>query len=93
MEIYKTIPLKASKIMEISKFDLKDKNAEYAHRFSTNEFIENLWEDDTHSFLRFKISATDSLSGFGRVFHKDYHIKKNSINRGVHEFGNSFEIN
>ena len=92
IEKNKRIPLRISEIMEISKFDLKDKNAEYAYRLTTAENIEELWEDDAHSFLRFKISATDSLSGLGKVFYKDYYVKKNSIEEGGFEFGNSFNI-
>lgn len=87
-----TIPLKINEIMEIPKFDLKDKNAEYAYRLTTIENIEKLWEDDAQSFLRFKISATDSLSGFGKVFYNDYYVKKISIEEGGFEFGNSFNI-
>ncbi len=88
----KEIPLKRSEIMEISKFDLKDEMAGYAFRFLTYENIEDLWKDDTHSFLRFRIFATDSLSGFCKGFCKYYHTKRNSIKGGDFEFGNSLEI-
>ena len=92
IEQNKTIPLINNEIMQISKFDLKDKNAEYAYRLTTNENIEELWKDDEHSFLRFIISAKDSLSGLGKVFYKDYYVEKNSIEEGGFEFGNSFNI-
>lgn len=88
----KTIPLKRSEIMEISKFDLKDKTAGYAFRFVIYENLEELWKDETRSFLRFRVYAVDSLSGFGRVFVKEYHTKRNSIKEGDFEFGNSLEI-
>ncbi len=88
----KEIPLKRSEIMQISKFDVKDKTAGYAFRFLTYENIEDLWQEDTRSFLRFRIYATDSLSGFSRVFSKDYHTKRNSIKEGDFVFGSSLEI-
>ena len=85
------IALKTSEIMEISKFDLKDEMANYAYRFIVNENIEKIWEN-SNSFLRFKISAKDSLSGFSRVFTKNYHTKINSIQEGKFEAGNTLEI-
>ncbi|MCD4783177.1 MAG: hypothetical protein K8T10_05015 [Candidatus Eremiobacteraeota bacterium] len=87
----KIIALKTSEIMEISKFDSKDKMWNYAYRFIVDENIETKWEN-SHSFLRFKISAKDSLSGFSRVFSKNYHTKINSIQEGKFEAGNSLEI-
>lgn len=92
IEHNKKIALRTDKIMELSKFNLKDKNAEYAYRFIPTKNIEELWDDDVHSFLRFKISATDSLSGFCKVVKKDFHVKNNSIEEGVFEFGNSLDI-
>lgn len=85
------IALKSSEIMEISKFDLNDKMGNYAYRFIVNENIEKIGEN-SNSFLRFKISAKDSLSGFIRVFTKNYHTKINSIQEGKFEAGNSLEI-
>jgi len=92
IEHTKIISVKYNHIMEISKFDLQDKNAEYAWRLITTENIDDLWEDDAHSFLRLKIFATDSFSGFGKIFHRDYHIKKSCIEEGNFEFGNSIKI-
>lgn len=88
----KEIPLKRSEIMELPKFDPKDKEANYAYRFITYENIEEIWEHDTMEYLRFRIYARDSLSGFGKVFIKDYHTKRNSIKEGDFEVGNSLEI-
>lgn len=88
----KAIQLKRNAIMEISRFNLKDKTAGYAFRFISYENIEEIWKDDAHSFLRFRIFATHSHSGFGQVFRKDYHTKRNSIKKGDFEFGNSLEI-
>lgn len=85
------ITLKNSELMEIAKIDLKDKEADLGdYRFITYEDIEEIW--DNNKFLRFKISAKDSLSGFSRVFTKNYHVKRNSIKEGKFEVGNSLEI-
>ncbi len=86
------IPITPNEVVELSKFDTKDTNAEYAYRFIIDENIEELWEDDVHSFLRFRISANDSLSGFNKVFEREFHTKRNSIQEGEFEFGNSLEI-
>ncbi|NOX37708.1 MAG: hypothetical protein GXO78_09245 [Calditrichaeota bacterium] len=85
----KEIKLKRDEIMEISRFNKKDPLAGYAFRFVTFENIDEIWQDDTHFFLRFRIHATDSFSGFSRVFVKDYHKKRSSIKEGEFEFGNS----
>jgi hypothetical protein len=92
IEQNRTIPLRTDYIMELPKFNLKDKNVEYAWRFNVDGNIEKLWNDDERSFLRFKIFATDGVSGFGRVFNRDFHIKKNSIIKGVFEYGNTCDI-
>ncbi|WP_156786032.1 hypothetical protein [Archaeoglobus veneficus] len=87
----KEIPLRRSEIMYLEKFDPNDENAEYAFRFVTYENIEEIWKDDKRSFLRFRICATDSISGFTKVFIKEYHTKS-LIREGEFEFGNSMEI-
>lgn len=86
------IPLVRSKIMEIEKFDPRDESADYAFRFIIDADVEEIWKDDSHSFLRFRISATDSFSGFKRVFIMDYHKKRDCIKQGDFKFGNSLEI-
>ena len=88
---FKNIQLKISRLMELSEFNLKDEWASYEHRFATYENIEDLWKEDDE-FLHFRIHATDSYSGFSRVFTKDYHTKRKCIKEGHFEFGNSLEI-
>ena len=88
----KEIQLKRSNPMELSRFDRKDKEARYAFRFLTYQDLDTLWEDDIHSYLRFRIFAMDSLSGFGKVYTQDYHTKRNTLINGDFEFGDSLEI-
>jgi hypothetical protein len=87
----KEILLKRSEIMGLEKFDKKDKEGNYAFNFLTYEDIENIW-DDTHSYLRFRIYAIDSLSRFGKVFIKDYYTKRNVIKGGEFEAGESLKV-
>jgi hypothetical protein len=86
------IPLKRSDPLEIPKFDEKDENAQYAFRFVTYSDIDELWIDDAHSFIRFRMYGRDAVSGFGKVFTQDYHTKRQSLKDGDFRFGNSFEI-
>ena len=78
--------------LEIPGFYRKDKGATFTYRFTTNENLESIWKDDAHSYMRFRIFATDSFSGFGKVFRQDYYTKRNTIQEGHFEFGDSFKI-
>jgi len=90
---FKQIPIIPNELMELPKFNLKDIEwAGYEYRFITYEDIENLWKDDKKSYLYFRIYAVDSLSGFGKLFIKEYRNKQYSIKEGDFKFGNSFEI-
>jgi hypothetical protein len=62
----KKVPLKASEIMTMNKFNLKDKEVRYVFRFTTYEDIESFLQDD-FSYLRFRIYAVHSFSGFGAL--------------------------
>jgi hypothetical protein len=84
------IQLKTNNLSEMTKFNSKDKTAKYVFRFICEENIEKDWNEN--SFLRFKISATDSLSGFTNVFSKDYKTIEKSIKEGKFEFGKSLKI-
>jgi hypothetical protein len=90
--ISKEIKLQRSEIMELSEFNLKDNTAAYAYRFRSYEDLDESWNDDKQSYLRFRLYATHSISGFSRVFRKDFHTKRNSIVDGDFAFGNSVEV-
>ena len=93
-EIWKSnaIDLKRSDPIIIGKYDKKDEQSNYAYRFLTYENIYEKWGDDSSQFLRFRIFARHSVSGFGRVFFKDYRLKRNSIMEGDFSKGDTFEI-
>ncbi len=86
------IKLKRSDPIEIAKYDRNDKEASFAYRFLTYEDIDNLWGDDKQRYLRFRIFASDSLSGLGKVFKQNYHIKRSAIVDGDFEFGDSLNV-
>jgi len=86
------IKLKRNNIFEIAAFNKKAKAAEYAFRFTTFENLDKIWKNDTKSFIRFRIYATDALTGFGRVFTHDYRVKRLAIKHGEFYSGNSFKI-
>lgn len=89
--IYKSkeILLKRKELLILEKFDEENKQAGYAYRFLTYENIESLWKNE--SFLRFRIYAINSFSGFGKVFTKDY-LTKMEIKNGDFVYGDSLKI-
>jgi hypothetical protein len=80
--------------MELPGLDKRDKEARYAIRFQTMESLEDLWlqlHGNETCYLRFNDRATDSLSGFSKVFEKTYRSLK-AVEEGQFEYGNSFTI-
>jgi hypothetical protein len=93
-EIYKSkaIGLQRADPIVIDKYDKRDKEANYAYRFVTYDNLETLWGNDNVQFLRFRIYARHSVSGFGTFASKDYRLKRNSIKEGEFSKGDTFEI-
>jgi hypothetical protein len=78
--------------LEISKYKGNQEEENYAYRFTIREDLDKIWEDDRHSYLRFAIFATDSLSGFARVFSQEYRLKRISLKEGDFVRGHGLEI-
>ena len=76
----------------LSSFNKKDTNAKYARRFHTLANIDELWSSDDSQFLIFRLYCHDEVSGFGKVFTKEYRTKRNSIKSGQFHFGNDLSI-
>jgi hypothetical protein len=87
-----SINFKQSDPIMIDKHDKIDKDANYAYRFVTYENIDNIWNDENIQFLRFRIYAKHSISGFGKFVSKDYRLKRNTIKEGEFSKGDTFEI-
>lgn len=76
----------------IPAYDPKDQDAMYAARFSYAEDLEALWKDDDRAYFRFVLIATDSLSGFTRLFRQDFHTRRASLIKGSHHFGKDLNV-
>lgn len=88
----KAVELRRSDPIVIDKYDSADLDANYAYRFVTYANLEEAWSDDNVQFLRFRIYARHSISGFGVYAYKDYRLKRNSIKSGEFSKGDTFEI-
>ena len=86
------VRLKTSEVFHIGKYSKKDKSAEYAYRFVCYEDLESLWVEGRGNHMKFRIIATDSLTGFSKVFYRRFHIKRTTLIPGSHEFGDSLEV-
>jgi len=87
----KQLPLKQTEVFEISRNDKKDSNADYAWRFVTDEDLDKIWGSD-NDLVRFRVLATDSLTGFSRAFVHQFRLARNSIKDGSHHFGNDLNV-
>jgi len=88
----KAVELRRSDPIVIDKYDQTDVDANYAYRFVTYENLEEAWDNDNVQFLRFRVYARHSISGFGVFAYKDYRLKRNSIKAGEFSKGDTFEI-
>jgi len=88
----KTVQLKRSDPIVIDKYDKLDADVNYAYRFVTYEDLEKIWDNDNVQFLRFRIYARHSISGFGAFAYRDYRLKRNTIRSGEFSKGDNFEI-
>ncbi|MBI4322097.1 MAG: hypothetical protein HY675_26700 [Chloroflexi bacterium] len=86
------IPLYKAFPMRIEVFDKLDTQGYYAFRFRTYEDVDALWGNDDIEFLRLRVMATDSFSGFTDVFVQNYYKKQFSICYGHYAARDSFEI-
>jgi hypothetical protein len=85
------ISLLRSELLHIAAFKRNDEDAQYAFRFVTEDDLDALWSKSSQ-YVRISIYATDSLSGFGRVFSRNFHNKKSEIEDGDFRFGDSFAV-
>jgi hypothetical protein len=67
------------------------KNAEYAFLVNTYEDLDKIWQGDQVKIV-FELSARHSLSGFSRVFVKEYGDKDIHLAHGKFHYGDSLEI-
>lgn len=58
---------------------------ESAFRFATNQNTETNWTGN--NFISFSVHAKDSLTGFGKVFPKEYYSRAGALREGEFEMG------
>jgi len=85
------IPLVRSEVLELAKYKRETETEVFSFNFITQVDLDGLW-DDSRSFLRFRLYVVDSLSGFGRLFIKDYHLRRTTIKEGSFEARGSLKI-
>jgi len=88
--VRKPIELKKNYLINLSKYSKQDKNANYAFRFRANDSFIDDWNYNGQ-YLIFKLIAKDEVSGFSKVFIKEY-FSKGDIIDGDFEMGVSMEI-
>jgi hypothetical protein len=86
----KKIKLNKSEIFILDKFDLKSETAAYTYLFVTKVNIKEGLVVENKDYIRFRISATHSLSNMGRIFEKKYY--PDSFSEGEYRYGNSTKI-
>ncbi len=67
-----------------------DNNALHAVQVRCNDKIEEKWSNPS-MYLRLEVIGKHEISGFSKVFVKDFH-SKNIIKNGQFKFGNNLEI-
>jgi hypothetical protein len=80
------IDLQKDSIFDIDKFEKNSEHANNTYRFVTVENLREGFKENNYEYIRFKITATHSLSNIGKVFEKQYNV--NQIKNGEFGFGN-----
>ena len=89
LKVRTPIPLRFDEILVLPRFKRKDKEHEYAYRFTTTEDVAGRM-DEAISILRFQLVAKHSVSGFSRAFSQNFRVS--DIVDGNFAVGNTFEI-
>lgn len=84
------IPLLRDNFFQLSQFNTKDKDADYALRVGCDQDIRGLWTSDSQD-LRLNVIAKHSLSGFCTIKSHVFHTKA-AITPGKHVFGNNLSV-
>ena len=88
----KKLKLEKDYAFVLCPYSKKDRDAKYARRIYMTENLDKLWADDDQSFIVFRVYGHDELSGFAKLFEKEFRKKKVVIKEGEFHFGDSFEI-
>jgi len=83
------VQLRRDDVLSIAGFDRTDKDYCYAFRVTTQEPLEQRWQD--YDFLELRMSANDSQSNYGKVFVQKYQLDKDLV-EGSFAIGNTLEV-
>jgi len=72
--------------------DKKDSEHRYAVRLTVLTDLDEAWKNEEVVHVRFEVYATDSLTGFGKVFEQKYYGKEATLKKGTFHRGDSFDI-
>jgi hypothetical protein len=78
-----------NEVFELPGWNAK-RTEDSAFRFITYDDIEPNWKGS--NYIEFSISAKDSLSGFSRVYSRQYYLKRDVMKDGTFEIGESMRI-
>lgn len=79
------------KIKIISPYSKEDKDASYAIRLGISKNLDQVWEEDEHTYLKFIIYCSNERNNSSKLFEQIYY-KKKCIKHGNFMFGDSLEI-
>lgn len=89
VRVTRNLKLRNGSVYDISKYNKKDDDAMYAYWFRIEEDIRGMWNG--RSYIRFKVYAEHSLSGFGKVYTMNYMMPTDVI-EGRFVFGDCTDI-
>ena len=87
----KELKLNQTNVFEISGYRKKDKNADYAWRFTTDDNLTKKWKGYPDT-VRFRIIATDPTTGLSKAFLHEYNSKILALKEGSHNFGMDLHV-
>jgi hypothetical protein len=90
--ILTTEVLKEDSAFILARYDKKDKDAKYARRFTFRKNLHEIWKHEENQFLIFRIYCHDEISGFGKVFEQEFHLKNSNLVKGVFDYGSNMDI-
>jgi hypothetical protein len=92
IHVHERIELRTYEILGIPGLDKKDLEHRNAVRLRILTNLDEAWKNENVVHIRFQVYATDSFTGFGKVFEQKYYGKQATLKRGTFQRGDSFEV-
>jgi hypothetical protein len=87
----KQIPIVKDYAFHLGPKSADDHEAKYAFRFVTECDLDELWKGDAET-IRFRVIATDALTGFRKCEFMEFRLPRTCIKDGMHEWGPGLEV-